>query len=62
MVDHARDSWIYMMSAVTAMSSQELTHDHLLMKDPRRLGWRCQVERCGFFKPAHEFDAMRIAA
>lgn len=51
-----------MMSAVTAMSSQELAHDHLLMKDPRRLGWRCQAEGCGFFKPAHEFDAMQVSA
>lgn len=59
MVDHMRDSWLYMMEAP---AGRRHDHDHLLMKDSRRLGWRCQVEGCGFFKPAQEFDGMRAAA
>lgn len=54
---HRMDSYLYMMSAFAARQSR---HDHLLMKDPRQLAWRCQAEDCGFTKPAHEFDGIRV--
>ncbi|MFM9616846.1 hypothetical protein ACKI14_02650 [Streptomyces turgidiscabies] len=57
MVDHRMDGWLYMMSAVTAMTP---LHDHLLMKDPLRLGWCCRLAGCGFFKPADEFDGITV--
>lgn len=57
MTDHARDSWLYMMEAV---ADRQRDHDHLLVKDPRRLGWMCRVAWCAFFKPAGEFDGIRL--
>ena len=35
-------------------------HQHVLVKDPLRLGWRCDVPGCRHFKPAGEFDGIRI--
>lgn len=35
-------------------------HQHLLAKDPTRLGWKCEVSGCGFFKPAEEFDGLAV--
>jgi len=35
-------------------------HQHLLAKDPTRLGWMCRVEGCGFVKPAEEFDGIAL--
>ena len=35
-------------------------HQHVLVKDPLRLGWRCDVPDCRHFKPAGEFDGIRI--
>lgn len=57
MVDHRMDSWLYIVEAVAAMKP---AHDHLLMKDPRRLGWGCRVVGCGFFKSAREFDGIAL--
>ncbi|MFD8839845.1 hypothetical protein [Streptomyces griseofuscus] len=34
-------------------------HQHVLAKDPLRLGWQCLAQGCRFFKPAGEFDGMR---
>ncbi|MCZ4510415.1 hypothetical protein O3Q52_19925 [Streptomyces sp. ActVer] len=51
------DSWLYMASAVASLQPK---HDHLLAQDPLPLGWRCQVQGCGFFKPAGEFDGLRL--
>lgn len=57
-MDHMTDSWLYL---VTALAAMEPPHDHLLRIDPRRLGWRCQVEGCDFFKAACEFNGMQAA-
>jgi hypothetical protein len=35
-------------------------HQHLLAKDPTRLGWKCTAAGCGFFKPAEEFDGIAV--
>ena len=59
MIDHRMDSWLYMMSAVAALQPK---HDHLVVRDPLRLGWRCQAERCQFFKSAEEFDRVRVTS
>lgn len=57
MIDHRMDSWLYMMSAVATLQPK---HDHLLVKDQLRLGWRCQAQGCRFFKPAEEFEGLRV--
>lgn len=56
MIDHRMESWRFMGAAV----SRQPRHNHLLSKDPRRFGWSCQVEGCGFFKPAVEFEAVEL--
>ena len=35
-------------------------HQHLLVKDPTRLGWKCAAAGCGFFKLAEEFDGIAL--
>lgn len=59
MVDRQRDALRWVLDDLAA---QDRRHDHLLIKDPYQLGWRCDVRGCRFFKPAHEFDVMRVAA
>lgn len=34
------------------------SHDHLFVKDARRLGYSCAVDGCSHFKPAAVFDHM----
>jgi len=58
MVDHYTDNLQYMSDGLAARQTE---HDHLLTKDPRRLGWRCKVLGCRFFKPAAEFDGLGLA-
>lgn len=45
----------------TLVGEEPLEHAHVLAKDPQRLGWKCEVAGCGFFKPAGEFDGIRLA-
>lgn len=59
MDDQWMESYLYVM---TALAAQQPRHDHLLSKDPLRLVWRCRAEGCGFTKPAHEFDGIRVSA
>jgi len=42
------------------MGRASLDHGHVLAKDPMRLGWRCRLLGCGFFKPAGEFDDVTV--
>lgn len=57
MADRMTDSWLYMMEA---LAERQHDHDRLLLKDPYRLGWSCQLTGCGFFKPAEEFDGLAV--
>lgn len=57
MVDHVRDSWTYMMEG---LAHRQHDHDHLLLKDPRQLGWSCRLAECRFFKHAAEFDGIAV--
>ncbi|MGW0577752.1 hypothetical protein ACWD25_17660 [Streptomyces sp. NPDC002920] len=56
MVDLRMDSFVYIATAVASLRPR---HNHLLVKDPFRLGWHCEVAGCRFFKPAEEFDRVR---
>ena len=53
-VSHSEDSMRYAFGPL--MGREPLDHEHVLVKDPTRLGWQCRLLGCGFFKPAEEFD------
>jgi hypothetical protein len=57
-VNHSLDSMVYAFGPLLGEWAER--HQHLLVKDPRRLGWKCEVPGCGFFKPAEEFDGIRL--
>ena len=57
-VNHSLDSMRYAFGPLVGW--EPLEHQHVLAKDPMRLGWRCRLLECGFFKPAEEFDGMRV--
>jgi hypothetical protein len=57
-VNHDVDSMVYAFGPLLGEWAEQ--HQHLLVKDPMRLGWKCEVAGCGFFKPAGEFDGMRV--
>ncbi|MFD8771438.1 hypothetical protein [Streptomyces sp. NPDC059916] len=44
------------------LAAQRRPHDHLLIKDPYQLGWRCQVQGCRVLKPAQDFDDLRVGS
>ena len=58
-MNHTLDSMVYMYGPLLA-ARMRLQHHHVLAKDPLWLGWRCQVDGCRFFKPAGEFDGVRV--
>lgn len=58
-MNHSLDSMVY---ALGPLLGEWAEHQHLLVKDPMRLGWKCEVMGCRFFKPAKEFDGIRILA
>lgn len=57
-MNHSLDSMRYAWGPLLGEWAAE--HQHLLVKDLMRLGWKCEVSGCRYFKPAEEFDAMRI--
>lgn len=57
-MNHSRDSMVFAFGPLLGETAG--AHQHLLVKDPMRLGWKCGVAGCGFFKPAEEFDAIRV--
>ena len=57
-MNHSVDSMRYAYGPL--LGTEQLKHAHVLVKDPARLGWRCRLLGCGFFKPAEEFDGIRI--
>lgn len=57
-MNHSLDSMVYAFGPLLGEWAAE--HQHLLAKDPMRLGWRCEVAGCRFFKPAAEFDGIEI--
>ncbi|MET4670820.1 hypothetical protein [Streptomyces sp. PvR018] len=54
---HHMDSALYAMAQATPRVAD---HHHVLVKHPTRFGWSCRLEGCGFFKPAEEFDGLRL--
>ncbi|WP_145503149.1 hypothetical protein [Streptomyces sp. CFMR 7] len=54
---HHMDSVLYSMPLA---ASRTADHQHVLAKHPTRFGWVCQLEGCGLFKPAEEFDDVRL--
>lgn len=56
MSGHQRDALPWVLDDIAA---QGKPHDHLLLRDPYQLGWRCQVEGCRFFMPPEEFDEIK---
>lgn len=57
-MNHSRDSMAYAFGPLLGEWAEQ--HQHILVKDPERLGWKCEVEGCGFFKPAEEFDGIAV--
>lgn len=57
-MNHSVDSVAYLVGALLGEWAAE--HQHLLVKDPRRLGWMCEAAGCRFFKPAEEFDGITV--
>lgn len=57
-MNHSLDSMVYAFGPLLGEWATE--HQHLLVKDPRHLGWMCEVAGCRFFKPAEEFDGIVV--
>lgn len=58
-MNHAVDSMVFALGPLLG-EGWAGEHQHLLVKDPMRLGWKCEVAGCGFFKPAEEFDGIAV--
>lgn len=59
-MNHSLDSAVFTCGPLLSEGEDATGHRHLLVKDPTRLGWKCGVAGCGFFKPAEELDAIRV--
>lgn len=57
-MNHSVDSMVYALGPLLGEWAE--AHHHLLVKDPRYLGWKCEVAGCQFFKPAEEFDGITV--
>ena len=55
-MNHSLDSMVYAFGPLLGEWAEP--HQHLLVKDPMRLGWKCEIAGCRFFKPAEEFDGI----
>ena len=57
-MSHSLDSMVFAFGPLLGEWAEE--HQHLLVKDPTRLGWKCEAAGCHFFKPAEEFDGIAV--